>query len=190
MEEESPKKKKSSTWPILIVLLLIIATIIFLGWFFTRDKVTTTGTYSGKTSADSINCKNTGDGYPFFAYDNSYKKTTEVTVIFEDNTLSSISLIYTLYYSDASEVSRSESLNHAALNTSAGKINQGPEIFNAHYSTSSENLQLTLSASNKDITESNAKYLLLDESSIKEYNKETIQKNYQNKGFTCTEVNK
>lgn len=192
MEEDSPKKSKRyiASWPMLIILLLVIAIIIFLIWFFTRGNVTTTGSNPEIESVDSIVCDITDSKYPFFTYDNSTKKATKVTTTFRNNKLDTVSLIHTLYYPNIEESGKSETLNHAALNINTQNAGLGPDIFNAHYTTTSDSMQLLLSAKTKEISSDTAKYLLLDETNGGNYTKSVVLKNYKNKGFSCEEVNK
>jgi len=191
MENGSPKKSKKriASWPLLIILLIVIAIIILLGWLLTRDKVTVTGSNPEVDSADSITCKNTDSSYPFFTYDNSIKKSTEVILVFSDGKLDKLSFAHTLYYSDDAEAKKSESINHAAFNTATQEAGLGPDILTAHYSTSSNNLRLTLHADIEDINAKNVKYLLLDGVSGNNYTKSNVQNNYKNNGFKCNEVN-
>ena len=192
MEEESPRKAKKTiaSWPLVIAILLVVVLLILLGWFFTRGNITTTGDNPEVEKTNFIVCRNNEVFYPYFSYDNSEKKDLEITAIFNGDKLDTVSLVHTLYYSNHEDANRSEVLNHAAFNLETQNAGLGPDIFTAHYSTSNNNLQLTLNAKAKDINDSNAKYLILGELTSGDYTKSILQRNYKNNGFSCEDVNK
>lgn len=177
-------KKKSNLLVVLSFSLFIFAILVFFV-FMMQGTTTTSGGYPENTKNSSILCNNDGLSYPFFRYDESIEKNTEITALFNDGSLKSISLRHTLSYNSESLVTTSEAQNHAAMNISFGNNRLEADAFSARYSKSDNKMIMNLYASQSDLKAANGnRYFLLDrlsiDSSIDQY-----KDYYEKQGFVC-----
>ena len=180
--------KKLIDWMSLIGGILVGAAIVLLIWFLLRGETRVEGEYAQVEKTESLSCEINGLVYPFFDYDNSISKTMSTNVIFEDNLLSSISLTYTLYYSDSNAITDSENLNHAAMNINFGKDKLGADVLGLKFSFFPEGLQFSLYSNKDDINSVTTKYFMLDD--VKNnYSMSNVLQNYESKGFVCKNNN-
>ena len=68
------KKKTKNTGGAIIIGIVFVAVIILLLIFLLQGKTTTSGNYPDNVSDKALSCIATNIDYPFFVYDNSYKK--------------------------------------------------------------------------------------------------------------------
>lgn len=190
MEEKSPtkKKKKSKTnWPatIGITLVLMVAAIAVCVTLSMQGKTKVTDNTAGPETSEALTCEVEGVVYPFFKYDESEKKTTKINAIFQDGVMSTISLIYSLYYNNSEQIVKSEAENHAALNLKMQNEGLGPDAFDANYAKLKDRLKLSLYAEAKKLNINTVKYFELDWVESGKYNMATVQANYEDRGFKC-----
>ena len=177
-------KKKSNLLTVLSFSLCIFAVLVFFV-FMMQGKTTTSGGYPENTKDGSIICNNNGLDYPFFRYDESIKKDTEITALFNDENLKSISLRYTLSYSNESLATTSEAQNHAAMNINFGNNQLEADAFSARYSKNGNKMIMNLYASQSDLKTTNGnRYFLLDNLSI-DSSIEQYKDYYEKQGFIC-----
>lgn len=122
--------------------------------------------------------------YPYFSYDNTYRQSTEIRIIFEDDNFQAISLVHRMYYDNSSQVNSSYAINMADLNKSFGE-KFGAFAFNSKFDTQDSLMQFTMYVDFDDISSNALKYFLTDEepqsvASTKNY--------YSEKGFQCIEL--
>ena len=160
-----------------LIFIAIILTLIF----FMRGSTAIIGNYPDHETLDSLSCVAEGIDYPTYVYDNSKRKSTKINATFNDNKLTTISLVHILYYDDSRKVTDSEALNHAAVNIDS----QNADIFSAHYSKFSDAMSMTMYAELKDITNSTKKYMMLNLISADNLTKESVKWNYETQGFVC-----
>ena len=179
------KSQKLNAWPIVAGIILICAAAVCLLACFMQDKLTITGDYVGTIKAEQLVCESEVTLYPLFNYDNSVSKSIKINASFESNELSSISLIYKLNYNSTEEISKSEAINHGALNTLSQNEGLGPDAYGAKYSKLGDGLQLSLYAVKNDIDDRALKYFMLENIDSTSYSQEKIAVAYTNKGLKC-----
>ena len=175
-------------WPVSVGLSLVLVAGVLLFWFFMKGETTITGNWPEPELSQSMSCESNNFAYPFFTYDKSTKKSTRINIIFNNDNLYSIALIYNLYLNDAEIISSSEAANHAAMNISFGNNGLEAESLGMDFARLQDSLKMSLYAKSSDINSASAKYFLLDDNDSKAYNVELVKKSYENKGFVCTDV--
>lgn len=189
MEEKqvsSPKKieKKSKTsWFLIIGISLVLVAIVLMIYFFLQGETKVTGGWPEPEKSESLSCEVEGLTYPLFKYDNSSKKTTKVTAIFNDDRLEKMSLVHQQYYNNSSEIEQSEAENHAAMNLRMQDEGLGPDALGMHFARLSDSLKMSLYADASEINGSTVKYFELE--GVSKYDEDTIRTAYEQKGFGC-----
>ena len=185
MEKEITKKSSKSTNSIFAIVAVVcgLACLVILLVILLRGETTISGTYPDDVSDESLVCSAEGVSYPFFRYDNSIGKKAEVRLIFSHDSLSSISLMYSLYYNDATSITGSEAHNHAAMNESFSASGLGvSDAYNAKYARMEDRMQMNLYVTRKDFDEVARKYFFATgyAETVSDY-----KSLYENQGFRC-----
>ena len=168
-------KKRFTNWDLLIGILLIVASVVLIIWFFLKGEVTVTGSYPKPETSDSITCIGADIPYPYFRTDGVSKTIINVTGVFEDDKLSTISLIYSIYYSNPNDVNRNIAVNQANINLATQADGLGSNIFNIHFSEFSDHIDARSS-----------KYLMLNSALEHDtYSKSLVEKIYTKQGLDC-----
>lgn len=170
---------------VLMGIVLVLTSIILIAWFFLEGKNVVTGDFAEDKRFTSLTCTIKNLSYPYFTYDDTTEKETEVVAIFDkNNKISSISLTQKMYYSDDDMARSSEANNHASMNKSFGDV-LGPDALNANYYANNGIMRMSLYASGKEYNANSRKYFLIDTASEMIDN---IERSYAGKGFGCTKV--
>ena len=186
MENNSIKKSLSSGGlQLLFGLCLVLVAIVLVILLFLNGNTTIENADSDVTSTTALSCDSSKVVYPFFSYDNSKKKELKINVLFVNNKIDSISLIYNLYYGTQEEIAKSETLNHAEMNQSFVAKSLGPDAFGANYSKLNDSMQMTLNAEGRELNELSGKFFLLEKAGSS-YDKDSLSKLYNSKGLNCT----
>lgn len=174
----------------IVTILLIIGTIVcavIITIILINGKTETSGQKPADIKSESLACENHSTRYVFAEYDNSKTKTLKVVSNYYNGKLDSISLLYTLYYDDKTQINASESSNHADMNISFSKNGLNADALNAHYSKTEDLLKISLYATSSELNPATAKYFMIEPknqtnlpTTINEY-----QENYEQQGFTC-----
>lgn len=165
-------------------ICLIGAAVFFVLTFLNHESRTTSGGYPEPEKSSFITCTSTGLDYPYYRYDNSLRKETEVNMIFRDEIIDSISLTHILFYNNEQESIGSEAQNHASMGIHFAKDGLGADPFSAHYSIESDRMTMSLYAKATDLSQSASKYFLLNHSENK-LQKTEYKKIYESQGFKC-----
>ena len=165
-------------------IVLVCVSVVSILLFLMHGETTVTGVYDGAEVQYDLVCESGITAYPLFNYDNSYKKSLKINAIFKSNKISSISLIYKLFYDNQADIDKSESINHAALNLLSQGEGLGPDVYDAKFSKLTDGLQLSLYASGNNITEKALKYFMLSDLTAP-YTQEKTARVYANKGLDC-----
>ena len=185
-----PKQKHiDGVWITLIGIILLISAGVFLIIFLTTGNTTTSGKYPDPKTTQTISCSSSSLIYPFFTYDHSKKKNLTINATFDEDSLSSISLLQKLFYDDAAQIKTSNSENHAAMNLKTQAEGLGPDAFDAHYSELSDGVETTLYAKANNIDQKTEKYFLLDGLAQDDYKIQKVLARYQNIGLNCQQKN-
>ena len=185
MEEKKIKKKfgNRSTF-ILIGMGFVVLAAALVIMFLLNGNVTVDNAPGDAIMTKSLVCESTQTAYPFASYDNSDNKNMRINVIFVNENVDRISLIYKLYYDDEEAIRTSETMNHANINTSFAADGLDVDSFGATYASLDDMMQMTFTASGREINEISAKYFLLEDSA-KRYDRESMAKLYNSKGLDC-----
>ncbi|MBQ3348646.1 hypothetical protein IJG90_03990 [Candidatus Saccharibacteria bacterium] len=179
-------KKRFDNWPLVAGILLFVVAGVLIIWFFLHGETTVTGGFPEPESSESISCEVTGKVNDIFNIDDTSKVTTRVTATFLESKLSSISLVYSLYYNDSTAIGASESKNHAAINLATQSEGLGSDIFNLHFNKLTDRLEIRLYTEADNINNKNSKYLMMNGlSDDGAYTKTLIEKIYESQGFKC-----
>lgn len=190
MEEstEKSRKKTNKNWYILMLVVGIIILIVFIIWLLMKGDIKTTGEYPDDVKNSSLSCTTAGFKYPFSKYDESTKKETTVNILFINNKIDSITLIYTLNYDTERGIIASEANIHADMNKSFADSGLGVDALGANYAKTDNAMTLTLHADKGILDANSGKYFLINDipidSSISVY-----ARNYKNQGFKCNKNN-
>lgn len=186
MENNSPKKANSSSWLVLTGLALIMVAIVAIILFFLNGQTVITGEFEGRKISETLTCESNNVAYPIFAFNEADDKLLKINTVFEDESLSAISLMYKLDYSDQDTLSFSEARNRAAMNESFRNDGMKPDSLDAKYGIMSDGMQFSIYAKSSDINEKTLKYFMLD-STIKtnQLSKEKLAKLYSNAELNC-----
>lgn len=178
-----PRGNDTKKWFMVVgIALIAIAIITFLA-FLMHGEVKVDGAYSGLKETQSMTCNVDGMRYPFFRYDNSIDKKTFINIIFNDDALESISLVYTLNYSNNEDIRASEAENHGAMNLRFQAEGLGPDALGAKYACLSSEMKMSLYATKSEVNAKTDKYFYLND--IDGYTLSSIQKAYERLGFDC-----
>lgn len=180
------KSKFIRKWAAPIGAILALAAIVLIIMFLLRGETTVTNSDPETVNRTTVSCEVTDLEYPFFRYDNSTKKTTKVTFLFNDDKFKTISLAQTMHYDDSDSVRGSEAQNHAAMNISFGENGLDADAFSASYSMQDDKMIMTLYATGEDFDTNTSKYFLARNYSSRS-TLDGLKKNYTEQGFTCFE---
>ena len=159
--KDSSFKNGKNTFITIFLIVLIVGVFICALFYFTKGKVTVSGSFQDDEQNSSLQCITNDLSYPFFRYDESIDKTTEVNAIFYSNKLGSISIIYTLYYDNIEQVDGSEAQNHASMGIYFAEDGLGADPFSAHYSKQQNKMSMTLYAKAPELNKISGKYFLI-----------------------------
>ena len=192
MQEEVPKrvKKAGINWPMLVGFGLVLIAVVIVIYILTQGE---TKIISGKDSEKtrSITCVSNEMSYQFFRYDNSNSKEMVIRGVFGSEELSSISLDYMLYYSDAADITKSEAENHAAMNLKFQDESLGPDALDAKYTELADGMKMSLYAKRSEINNLTSKYFYLpymitgEDEDYNIYSLSYVEDLYQKMGFNC-----
>ncbi|MDO4611722.1 MAG: hypothetical protein Q4B34_02590 [Candidatus Saccharibacteria bacterium] len=187
MEEQEVrkvKKKKKMDWMGSVGLTLLGVAVVLLIWFFLNGETKTTGGEGEIVRNSSLICSVEGVSYPIFTVDESTGKKLETRVIFNDDEVSAISLIQTLYYTDLATAEKSESHNHSAMNKSFARAGLEADALSASYSAFEDKMIMKLYAEGSELNDVSMKYFLAEglnrESTIEDFTKV-----YNEQGLSC-----
>lgn len=190
MEKTANEHKTKTTNAMYYVGLGLVGIAIVLGIiFWLKGETKTYGEFPNPESASSLNCSAIGISYPFFEYDNSSKRTTEINATFSGDELDKISLEYILTYESSESIVESEGINHGAMNRKFSAEGLGTDAFEATYGRLNDGLKYSIWAKSNTIYKNDAaaKYFLLENIENKPYLKTAVKNAYKQKGFKCEE---
>ena len=182
MEKKATNKTNVKVFFVIAGILLIILAIVALLCLFMKGETKISGEWLGTESTESIACHITNKVYPFYTYDNSKSKETEVNIIFNNNKIQSMSLVNILYYDDEKTAIDSENLNHIAMNDSFGANGLKFDDLNLKFAKFDGGLQMNIYSDS--VNGASAKYFLLDREYL-DSDEPTIQKFFENNNFKC-----
>lgn len=177
------KKDLKMLIPLSIILLAVFIVVMIL--IFQNKQPTITGTWAENETSESVTCTADGISYPFFDYDKASGKNAKIDAAFKNDKLSSIFLVYQMYYDEQNLVKTSLNSNNADMGISFSKNGLSPTAFNISFTSFDNTMQMSLYASANELSNASAKYFLIDESVASRYTKDILSKNYEDQGFVC-----
>ena len=177
-------QSKSLNKTILVIVgiaLSIIAAILLL-WFLLKGETKTTGEWTSTETTESLSCKANNLPYQVYETSNILNSTTQINATFNNDKISSISLIRKANYANTETAKVENDALIAAMNIDFGKNNMEAFALDATFNVNDNIAQMNLYTNQSDLNDKSAKYFILDDlpSKIDDY-----QKAYQAKGFKC-----
>lgn len=163
--------------------MALVALLVFL----MSDKTTTTNEPEITYDSKFLSCKSSGIAYPFFTYNNTTQGELEISAIFIQDALDTISLKYTLFYDNQEQARQSQASNHAAMDLSFYDYGLSANSFNANYSVLDNSMRMSLYATKNNFNQIAARYFMVsssDNSAIPKTLTE-FETEYQKGGFNC-----
>lgn len=183
-KEEVNNSKNRIVWIFIAVIIIIaIAGVAFL----LNGSTTTSGANPEPETNESLICEAENLSYPIFTYDNSTRKTTKITTIFDNDKINSISLVQIMYYDIAANIVASEAQNHAAMNISFGKDGLGADSYNARYTKLDDSMRMTLYADSSSVNTAAYKYFLINTEEF-DIGMDDLKSIYNKQGFICRQI--
>ncbi|MBR2840046.1 hypothetical protein IKE82_01820 [Candidatus Saccharibacteria bacterium] len=168
---------------VLVAIVLIVTAIVNA----MRGKETGNVTIGGEAKVTGLVCKDATSVHPALASKPIDSYTNTVTANFQNEKLSSISLLYEGEYGTAARAEEAKSFAMADYNlTLTNEYGESDDIFSVHFSTDGSNMQMVQTA--RDINKINLKtvtYFLLDKGTNIAKSLDGLKKQYEAKGFTC-----
>lgn len=184
MNNNQEKKDRSYSRLIKIGIVLIIVAIIIVVLSQMIGRTIITKKEGEKKEMHSIACVAENLSYPFFTYDNSEKTELKINATFEDDALSSISLVYILTYKDKDGAIASELKNHIDFEVMIQKEGLRNTTLHSDHKVLDNLYQLTIYNSRNELNETIAKYYLLD-SLQGDYTQIDVGDALTKNGFNC-----
>ena len=183
----SKKSKQYWLWIglglVLVAIVLIVTAIVNA----MRGKETGNVTIGGEAKVIGLVCKDTTLMHPALESKSVSSHTNTITANFQDDKLSSISLLYEGDYGSEQMAEEAESFAKADYNlTLTNKYGESDDIFSVNFSTDEPKMQMVQTA--RDISKINSKtitYFLLDQGTSIAKSLDGLKKQYEAKGFTC-----
>lgn len=181
------QKKHRTKLIIGIILIIMLSTVCITSIKLMKGEIKTSGQNPTDIKGQSLTCESNSIKYPIITYDNSTAKSLKITTNFYDNSLSSISLTYTLHYDNADQIAASEAFSHAEMNTNFSKDDLDTDALYAHYSKMKDSMKIILYATKNDLTTTTAKYFMINTDAENSLSNGAIklQENYEKQGFIC-----
>lgn len=171
-----------------IGIFLIIVSVILIIIFLLKGQTTVVGQNGSIINSESLVCESENQNYQFLSYDHAIRKTAKISALFNNNELSSISLLYTLYYSDSELIEASRTINSSQLNVFYSKDGLPANSFSKSVSSNNAVVTISLYADKTNFNNETSKYFMADKLDEKS-NPEDFEKLYIEKGFTCRDNN-
>lgn len=170
------------TLVVIAVALIAVAVINAMGGEATGDlKI------SGEAKVTGLICKDTTSIHPALMSKPAEEYTNTITANFQDDKLSSISLVYEGDYGTKSRAEEGEAFARADYNlTLTEKYGKSKDIFSFNFSVNGAKLQMTQATRDISKIDSNTvSYFLLDRGTNMAKTLDGLKKQYEAKGFSC-----
>lgn len=174
-------KMRNKNYLLLCGVFLISFAIVAIFYLFSQNTVITVGEHYKTETSGFLSCIAENLQYPFFTYDNTDSKKTEIKIIFNEDNIESLSLIQTMYYATDREAVGSEAINHGSMNISFGS-ELGPDALSARYSVFEATMQMTLYIPGKNLNDNTKRYFMINNISD---NIVDLKNTYEEQSFSC-----
>lgn len=176
------KKNVINMFVFLGCFLLLLAGILVTTLLFKGSTTIVNGS-ADVNSVESLACEG-AVSYPFLENNDNSKKSLKINITFNNDKLDSMSLIYKVYFSTASEIEKNTSNNNVTMVKKFSADGFSADLIGAHFSKLKDATQMTLYVNEELINPTTAKYFLLDGLDGK-YSRERVSEVYNKKGLNC-----
>ncbi len=187
----SKKGKTYRLWAGLALLVAVIVLAVVIVVNAMGGKSTGDVTISGGSTVEGLSCKNRTLIHPAFSSKPAISYSNKITAIFNDNKLSSISLLAEGIYETEKMAEEGKAFAEAAYNiTLTDKLGEKIDVFSHSFSVNGERLQLAQTT--RDIGKINTNtvmYFLLEQGTSISRSLSGLKSQYETAGFTCEKTN-
>ena len=187
IKKEKEKKKNHKFLKLFFFLLFLLIIILIIIWLLNGSK-TISGQYPENVKNESLTCISNNIQYEKTSWIDSDNKELKINAIFNgEDSLKTISLIYTLTYASEEDAYFAEAKSHAQINEGFATIGYNTRKFNNKFSRYDNKLIITLTASGAEIDEYSADYFLLpkEETKARLEKLSDYEKELEAKGLKC-----
>lgn len=184
MEEKLTKGQRSYVNMIVFSIIFLVTAIVLFIIFFLKGEITVSGNWPEKEKTVSTTCVSEILSYPFFEMNEANSRDMNIKVVASGDKITTIGLVYKLYYSDDTTKMQSRDRNHYAMNMAFNSDDMEADSLGAHYSLLADNFKFSLFADGQNINDTTAKYFMLDKIEDEKYT--DVVDVYKTKGFKCT----
>lgn len=171
---------------VVAIVLIVVVVVNMMGQETTGDvKI------GGEAKVTGLICKDTVSVHPALESKPMGEHTNTITANFQNDKLSSISIVYEGDYGVEAMAKEAESFARADYNlTLINKYGEKDDIFSVGFSVNGEKMQMVQTARDVGkINENTVTYFLLDRGTNIAKSLEGLKEQYEVKGFTCEESN-
>lgn len=184
MQNKANQNSKDQRWIYrLIGLLLIIVATVAAILFLLNGKTTISEKGEIIETVQSISCGGNNTSYPYTGIGSTDRQSIRVDFILNNDRINTASLTYQVSTGSNSVEKTTTNIN-ITINKYFAEDDLEHNALNATFSSLSDSTQMTLYAKTKDITNTTAKYFLLEDANGK-YDDNTIIKALEEKGLSC-----
>lgn len=184
----SKKNKNQKLWIGLTLLLAAIVLIVIVTVNAMKGESTGDLKIGGEAKVTGLVCKDTASLHPALVKVPMQSHTNTVTANFQNDRLSSISLVYEGEYGTAEKAKTAEAFasTESSLILTKQYGEKRDDIFSSNTSTNGTKMQMVQTA--RDISKINTNtvtYFLLDQGTTIAKTLDGLKKQYEAKGFSC-----
>ncbi len=188
--EEKIKKSKKTDWLGTVGLSLILSASVLIVWFFLRGQTTIRGDNPDNKTSESVSCEIEGIEYPYAdltGMAKADKTTMDVNIISNDRKVSSISLVYKLFYSDIEKAAGVEGKLSFTVSRNMSLDGLGSDGLGASFVAANGVARMSLYATLEELNSMDSRKYFLVKSATNSV--DDFVKDYENQGFECVEKN-
>ena len=146
----------------LVLFLLLLAIIVAVIIWLLHGQTVTSGKYPENIKNESLTCISSQIQYEKTSWIDSEEKELKINAIFNgEESLKTLSLIYTLTFESESDAYYAEAKSHAQLNEGFAAVGYDVRKFSNKFSRYDNQLIITLTATKTELDEYSASYFLL-----------------------------
>ena len=183
----SKNNKQYQLWVGIGLVLVAIVLIVIVVVNLARGETTGDVKINGEAKVTGLICKDTASVHPALVKVPILSHANTITANFQDDKLSSISLVYEGNYESEEQAKTAETFAQVESSLILTKqYGEKDDIFSSDASSNGTKMQMVQTA--RDISKINSKtitYFLLDQGTSIAKSLDGLEKQYEAKGFTC-----
>ena len=183
--EPKTKTKQNHKALKLVIVLLILAIVVAIIIWLLHGKTTTTGQYPANVKNEYLDCASNSITYPKVGEVDSDKKELKATMVFlGQQELSSISIKYTLMFSDEEKAHFAEPIVNTRFHENIAQVIDQYSAFNNKVTLLDDTVIVTLHASKNDLVDLAKEFFMINKNDnpVSLYDFKT---NFESQGFAC-----